>query len=94
MREMISEAFNDFLKIWIFVDGPEKILAWAATKDPSIKWENKYAHMCHACRDLYHNDKVRRTIREHHQEKIFDVYVRYWLLTSCKSEERSPTHNR
>ena len=43
---------QDFLKKWIKVQGPERILAWAATKDPSINWENMYAHRCQACKRI------------------------------------------
>jgi hypothetical protein len=82
MKNMVNEAFDDFLKIWIFVDGPEKILAWASTKDTSIKWENKYAHICHACRDLYQDNKVKQVIKKYYEEKMLDVYFKYWLLTS------------
>jgi len=82
MREMMEEAFSDFLKVWIYVDGPEKILGWAASIDPSIEWENKYAHICHACKELYQSSAVRKVIREHYEEKILDVYFRFWLLTA------------
>jgi hypothetical protein len=41
------------MKIWLFVDGPERILAWAAGKDPRIEWENRYAHHYHACLTLF-----------------------------------------
>jgi len=86
MKQMIQEAFDDFLKLWIYVDGPEKILSWAATIDPSIQWEDKYAHICHACLALYKDPKVRKVIREHHHEKLLDVYFKYWLLTSYKPD--------
>jgi len=81
MMNMINESFEDFLKIWIYVDGPEKILQWAANKDSSILWENKYAHICHACRELYNNKKVREIIKKHYEEKLVDIYTRFWLLT-------------
>jgi hypothetical protein len=48
LSNQIDEAFRDFMKIWLYTEGPEKILAWAASKDPSIQWENRYAHVCHA----------------------------------------------
>lgn len=89
LQELFDEATQDFLKIWIFTDGPEKILAWAAEKDPSIDWENKYAHICHACRALYHDSKVRQVIRDHYQEKVNEVYFRYWLLTEFEPQETS-----
>ncbi|MEV4254265.1 radical SAM protein [Spirillospora sp. NPDC049652] len=73
-------AGEDFLKRWIRVEGPERILAWAATHDPDIEWENMYAHRCQACLRLYQDPAVRRTIRDHHQEKVADVAFAEWLL--------------
>ena len=74
------EAGDDFLKRWIRVEGTEKILAWAATHDPEIEWENMYAHRCQACLRIYQDPKVRAVIRDHHQEKIADVMFGEWLL--------------
>jgi hypothetical protein len=71
---------NDFLKKWIKIEGPEKILAWAAGKDPSIIWENMYAHRCQACKRLYSDPKVRQVIANFHEEKIVDVICEEWLL--------------
>jgi len=87
MKVLFDSALEDFLKIWIFTDGPEKILAWASEKDRSIDWENKYAHICDACRALYKDPKVRNVIRNHYSEKVTDVYFRYWLLTKHNSTE-------
>src|ERR1043166_5309197 len=42
LSSLDRKSRDDFLKRWLRVDGPEKILAWAATFDPSIKWENMY----------------------------------------------------
>lgn len=77
MNSIIDQAGADFLKIWLAVDGPERILAWAATKDPAIEWENKYAHHCHACAAIYRDPRVRSAIREHYRERIDDVLARY-----------------
>ncbi len=91
LSDCIKSAFNDFLKIWLYTEGPEKILAWAANKDPSIKWENLYAHTCHSCLAIYHNNKVKRIIRKYHKEKIADVLFRYYMLTEMKiPDDRKP----
>jgi organic radical activating enzyme len=82
-----EKARNDFLKLWIKVEGPEKILAWAATHDPSIEWENMYSHRCQACLRLYQDPKVGEIIREHHQEKIADVLLGEWLLYKYQKNE-------
>jgi hypothetical protein len=74
---VLQEAGRDFIKIWLFVDGPERILAWAASKNQAIQWENRYSHHCHACLALFENAEVRRTILEHYRERVDDVLLRY-----------------
>lgn len=75
----VEEAENDFLKLWLRYKGPEKILAWAAEKDPSIDWENRYAHRCQACLRLYKDPRVGRVLREHYTEMVSDVLQCAWL---------------
>jgi organic radical activating enzyme len=75
----IEEAENDFLKVWIHYKGPEKILAWAAEKDPSIDWEDRYAHRCQACLRLYQDPVIARVVREHYMEMVGEVLQCAWL---------------
>jgi hypothetical protein len=77
ISDIYKEAATDFMKIWLFVEGPEKILAWAGIKDPEIRWENKYAHHCHACLALYKDDKVRKVLRKYYYEKVEEVLLKY-----------------
>ena len=74
---LLHAGARDFMKIWLYVDGPEKILGWAAEKDPRIQWENRYAHHCHACLALFADPLVRTAIREHYQERVADVLMRF-----------------
>lgn len=80
LSEADEGARRDFLKRWIRVEGPERILAWAATKDASIQWEDYYAHRCQACIRLYTDDRIRQVIREHHKEKVPDVVLGEWMV--------------
>jgi hypothetical protein len=75
--DVLEEAGRDFIKIWLFVDGPERILAWAASKNKNIQWENRYAHHCHACLALFDDPQVRETVLEHYRERVDDVLLRY-----------------
>lgn len=79
LRRAVEEAEGDFLKIWIRAKGPENVLAWAARKDPSVMWQGMYAHNCHACRRIYSDHRVRRVIREHHEEVVADVVQTLWF---------------
>jgi organic radical activating enzyme len=76
---ILKTAGNDFMKIWLSVDGPERILAWAASKDPTIDWEEKYAHRCHACLALHKDPKVVKAIRENYRERMGDVLLRHGM---------------
>lgn len=88
LSELMNSALDDFMKIWLYAEGPEKIIAWAATKDPSIRWEDKYAHPCHACLFLYNSKKVRAVIKKYHHEKIPDVYIKFNLLSNIQLKNK------
>lgn len=81
-----ERAANDFLKRWIRVEGPERILAWASEKDAAIEWEDMYAHRCQACLRLYQDKRVGAAIRNHYAEKVTDVTFGEWLLYRYRPE--------
>ncbi|MGK0607334.1 radical SAM protein [Enterococcus gilvus] len=55
------KQFNDFLKRWIFVSGPLKILEQVKEWEPGIHIP-KFAHSCAYCAYLYNNEDVKSTI--------------------------------
>lgn len=61
----VDRSEGDLLKLAIRYLGPERILAWAASLDPSISWEGMYAHNCQACHRLYRDARVRNVIGRH-----------------------------
>lgn len=79
LRNAVKESEEDLLKIWIHYKGPEKILAWAAQKDPSIEWEDMYAHHCQACLRIYKDPKVAAVIMDHYRDEIADLVQSIWL---------------
>jgi pyruvate-formate lyase-activating enzyme len=91
IQEADKRAGDDFLKRWIRVEGPERILAWAAEIDPSIEWEDMYAHRCQACIRLYRDPQVRQVILERHREKVAEVMFEEWLMFSMDSDPADST---
>jgi hypothetical protein len=79
LADAIAEAEADFLKLWLHYLGPEKILAWAAERDPSIEWEGMYAHRCQACIRLYRDPAVRELIQDRYLEAVPDLVQSAWL---------------
>lgn len=74
---LVEAGGSDFMKIWLWVDGPDRILAWAAGKDPRITWEDRYSHHCQTCLALFSDPLVRNVIRSHFRERVEDVLFRY-----------------
>jgi hypothetical protein len=87
LSSLDQKSRADFLKRWLRVDGPEKILAWAARLDPSIKWENMYSHRCQACLRLYQDESVRQVIRSNAERMVPHVIAREWLLFEFDADE-------
>jgi hypothetical protein len=86
LAELHEKASADLMKMWLAVEGPERILAWAARKDPSIEWEYRYCHRCDACRALYADHRVRDVIRNHAAEKRDDIVLAYSILNMRGSD--------
>jgi hypothetical protein len=87
LAEHFDIAEDDLLKHWIRAEGPERILAWAGEQEPSIVWENRYAHRCQACIRLYKDPDVRRVILDRHQDAMPGVIALEWLLRGMPNAE-------
>jgi len=81
MAELVAAMKSDFMKRWLFTQGPEHILAWAAELDTAIEWEARYAHQCHACYAVYRDPAVRAVVARRYERKLLDVSLQYWMMT-------------
>ena len=94
LESAIEKAEDDYLKLWIRYKGPERILAWAAEKNPEIAWEGQYAHRCQACMRVYQDPRVAAVLREHYRETLSEVTMTAWLdeeFTPKRLEEIAAT---
>lgn len=90
---ILENAGKDFMKIWLFVDGPEKILAWAGSRNPTIDWENLYSHKCHVCWALFDRPEVRKTIQLYYKERVDDVLLRYKMFLYQQEKLETEIYN-
>jgi hypothetical protein len=81
MGELYRDQFDDFLKIWIALDGPHAIWNWASEKDSTIHIKEEAVHICHACAIIHQDPKIRAVLENHYREKIPDVMFRFSLKT-------------
>ena len=76
--------FHDFLKIWLYVDGPKKILDYVK------EWENnieipKFMHTCQACAFIYQNKRVQEIINNNFKKCYTEVLERFKAKQTLKN---------
>jgi hypothetical protein len=83
----LSEASKDFMKIWLFVDGPERILAGLSVR---IRKSTGRDGTCIIVTFVWHcfkNPLVRETIADNYRERVDDVLMRYSVLLRQQRED-------
>lgn len=93
MKELYLKQFSDFMKIWIWVDGPESILYFASQKNSAIKYTGDYVHPCQTCVLIHNRKDVKETLLKHYHEKINDVLFRYALKKEIRKPDLLPLNH-
>jgi hypothetical protein len=73
----IREAPDDFLKIWMRVDGPERIWEFVRRHAPNHDWPPVAAHPCETCLRLYQDEGAMRIVRDCSQEVERRIRLKY-----------------
>jgi hypothetical protein len=68
LGKRIAEAPDDFLKIWIRVEGPERILEFVKRHAPDYQLPLAAAHPCETCLHLHQDETARQVIRDCYKE--------------------------
>ncbi len=90
----LKDSLNDLLKIWIFTEGPEHMLAYAGEMDPSLDWEDRYTHPCDTCRRVLNDPQVVRALSKVSTEKVDQLLNKFALYQGMNSSELSePVHD-
>lgn len=77
LLEVVAGAKDDFLKVWLHVKGPERILEFVKKKDPDYVLPAHYVHPCETCLHLYKDKKAQEVVKEHFQEIETEVLSEY-----------------
>lgn len=79
LKEAFDNQFNDFMKIWLWVEGPIKILYYATRKNNEIKFVNDISHPCQACVEIFNNPQVKKTLQDNFHSIISEVMFKYYI---------------
>jgi hypothetical protein len=83
LRQGLDDAAPDLLKMWIHVEGPEAILAFARDRDPEVELPDRSAHICHTCQFLHRNHRVLEVLARHRREVEERVLERFLMASAC-----------
>jgi hypothetical protein len=85
IRDVIDRAPDDFMKVWLHVEGPEKILRFVKKHRPDYRLPIESTHICETCRHIYGNETVKAVIGEHYPEIRKNITERYFVELAAKS---------
>lgn len=74
--DAISEIASDFLKIWLYVDGPVAI-ANKIGSELDIDAINNSVHICQACALLHRNPAIRTALEERYPKFVSEVVGKF-----------------
>ena len=78
IKEVLSRTPDDFVKIWVHLHGPDAVIKYAQKFDPSIPFPKNAAHICDACRFMYHDKRIKKIVMENPPPNIKDIMNVYF----------------
>lgn len=83
IKNLYEIQFNDFIKIWLFTDGPYQILKFISTKigEKNVKELSLNRHICFYCARLLTNEHYMHTIRKYFDFVYSSIILKYIFST-------------
>lgn len=79
---MFDKSIYDFIKLWIYTDGPFSLLKYCNEVNPQLPPVNKGYHICEYCKFLYTNEDYFNTLKKHYRRKIPSLIGKYEILAN------------
>lgn len=76
---------NDFLKIWIHMDGPTRIIKTLLGEEKA--GERKFVHMCESCSVLHNDPEIRKALESNYLQFAPKVLSRFLMKQEVKEME-------
>jgi hypothetical protein len=83
ISEVLAAPPDDFLKIWLHVEGPERILDFIAEHDPTFVRPAANLETCDACAYLHGDRKAQEVLAREYEPIVADTLLRFRLLMAA-----------
>lgn len=87
IKELYEYQFSDFIKIWLYTEGPLKILNFINHQKgvPPIDFTSK--HLCQICNEIFQDRENILILRENYKSVFSNVMLKYILLRTPNRQQ-------
>lgn len=86
IKKLWESQFDDFVKLWLYAEGPHKILEFVQKEDPSVKIESSTIHICALCLQILSDSHILQIIRENYTKIAPRVMLEYTIQSQTKNK--------
>lgn len=87
IKAIYERAFEDFLKIWLFTEGPQAVLKFVHGKTGQ-KFNGHTSHICDICRVIFTDKTILPLIRENFFSVAYTPLISYGIKAKHLNESR------
>jgi organic radical activating enzyme len=80
LKFLYEYQFQDFLKIWLFTEGPENILRFCRNKLNLHPIDTTQWHICQICVEIFRDEQNILILQQNYEEVFPNVMLKYSLL--------------
>ena len=80
IKYLYEYQFQDFIKIWLFTEGPKKILDFCANKRNIPSYNTNKWHICQICAEIFRYNENVLILQKNYREVFSNVMFKYSLL--------------
>lgn len=86
LKTIWDYQFDDFMKIWLFAEGPDKILSFAQTQDSTIEIGGEWEHMCKKCSRILSSPHILKVLENSYRKILPRVLIEYNTLLNVSHQ--------
>lgn len=80
LPDLYEYQFKDFLKIWLYVEGPKKVLNFCLNKRTQYSVNVEDMHLCQACAELFNNEQNIEILQSNYKEVFSNIMLKYYFI--------------
>lgn len=77
IKKLYEYQFDDFLKIWLFNEGPQKIMEFVSEIEPNKKIDTTGWHVCQICAELFRDEEKIAIIQQHYNKVYSNIILKH-----------------